>query len=91
MQIHIDLPGASPDEMEESVAIKVEVAVQDVEGIEQITSTSYENSAVVILEIDSDYDPSERLLEIQRRVDAINTFPVDIERPVLRRHKSSVR
>ena len=84
VQIHIDLPGASPEEMEESVAIKVEEAVQDVEGIEQITSTSYENSAVVILEIDSDYDPSERLLEIQRRVDAINTFPVDIERPVLR-------
>ncbi len=81
--VSITLRGSTPEDAEQSVAILVEEAVQDLEGIDEITSTSSEGSARVIIEIDSDYDPRELLSDIKSRVDAINNFPVEAEKPVI--------
>ncbi len=81
--VSITLRGATPEDAEQSVAILVEEAVQDLEGIDEITSTSSEGSVRVIIEIDPDYDPRELLSDIKSRVDAINNFPVEAEKPVI--------
>ena len=81
--VSVAVPGALPEEMETSVSIKLEEAVQDLEGIESITSRSFENSTSVSLQLDEGYDPQALLAEVKNRIDAINTLPVDAERPLV--------
>lgn len=83
INVSVTLRGATPEDTELGVAILIEEAVQDLEGIEKITSVSSEGSARVSIEVDSDYDPREMLADIKSRVDAINTFPGDAENPVV--------
>ncbi|MBU3001943.1 efflux RND transporter permease subunit [Paraglaciecola arctica] len=83
ISVSVTLRGATPEDTELGVAILVEEAVQDLEGIEQIISVSSEGSARISIEIDSDYDARELLADIKSRVDAINNFPADAENPVV--------
>lgn len=82
IQVNVTLRGATPEDVEKGVTIRIEEAVQDLEGIDRITSTSSEGSASIRIEVDSGYDAREMLADIKSRVDAINTFPVDAEKPV---------
>lgn len=81
--VSITLRGATPEDAEQSVAILVEEAVQDLEGIDEIISTSTEGSTKVSIDIDPDYDPREMLADVKSRVDAINNLPVEAEKPVI--------
>ena len=83
INVSVSLRGSTPEDVEQGVAIRIEEAVQDLEGIESISSTSSEGRALVSFEIDSDYDAREMLSDIKARVDAINTFPVDAEKPIV--------
>ncbi|MCP4288357.1 MAG: efflux RND transporter permease subunit [Gammaproteobacteria bacterium] len=83
VNVSISLRGATPEDVEQSIAILVEEAVQDLEGVDQITSRSGEGSATIGIEVDPAYDPRELLADIKSRVDAINNFPADAEKPVV--------
>jgi len=73
------LPGASPQETEEGITIKIEEAIQAIEGIRQITSQSREGSASVTVQVEEGYDVREVLDEVKIRVDGVNNFPVEAE------------
>lgn len=83
INIQISLPGSTPEEAEESLAVRVEEAVYDLEGIEQLISRSSEGGTTVSVEVDGQYDIRDLLSDIKIRVDAINTFPADAERPLV--------
>ncbi len=83
INVGVSLRGATPEDVELGVAVRIEEAVQDLEGVKQITSRSVEGSTNVAIEVDPDYDPRELLGDVKSRVDAINTFPGDAERPVI--------
>jgi multidrug efflux pump subunit AcrB len=83
ISVKVSLRGATPEDVEQGVSIRVEEAVQDLEGIERITSRSSEGSASISIEVDSGYEPRDMLADIKSRVDAINTFPADAENPVV--------
>lgn len=83
INVSVSLRGSTPEDVEQGVAVRIEEAVQDLEGIEQISSRSSEGSASVNIEIDSSYDAREMLADIKARVDSINTFPVDAEKPIV--------
>jgi multidrug efflux pump subunit AcrB len=83
ISVRVPLRGATPEDVELGVAIRIEEAVQDLEGIDRIVSRSIEGSTSVSIEIDSDYDPREMLDDVKGRVDAINTFPADTEKPII--------
>ena len=83
VSISVPLRGATPEDVELGVAVRIEEAIQDLEGIDRIISRSVEGSTRVQIEIDSDYDPRELLDDIKSRVDAINTFPADTEKPII--------
>ena len=74
--------GATPAEVEESIVIRIEEAIEGLQGIEEITSNASEGSARIRVEVTKGYDPRALLDDIKNRVDAINTFPQDTERPV---------
>jgi multidrug efflux pump subunit AcrB len=83
ISVNVSLRGATPEDVEKGVTIRIEESVQDLEGVEQITSRSSEGGAAVIIEVQNGYDPREMLADIKTRVDAINTFPVDAEKPLV--------
>lgn len=83
VSVSVPLRGATPEDVELGVAIRIEEAVQDLEGVEEVRSTSVEGSTRVRIEIDSDYDARVLLDDIKSRVDAINTFPADTEKPII--------
>jgi multidrug efflux pump subunit AcrB len=81
--VSVPLRGATPEDVELGVAVRIEEAVEDLEGIDKIRSISQEGATRVWMEIDADYDPRELLDDIKNRVDSINTFPAETEKPVI--------
>jgi multidrug efflux pump subunit AcrB len=83
ISISVSLRGATPEDTEKGIAILVEEAVQDLDGIKQLTSRSSEGSASVRLEMTNGADAQTLLNEVKSRVDAINNFPGSAEKPVV--------
>ena len=85
-RIRIQVPylGAAPEEVESGVVVRIEEAVQNIDGVQQIASTASEGSASVIVELESGADSRRVLDEVTNNVQAITTFPVETERPVIR-------
>ena len=79
--IDVRYRGATPAEVEEAVVVRVEEAIADLPGIEEIVSSAGEGSGEIRVDVDKGYEPRELLDDIKNRVDAISTFPDDVERP----------
>lgn len=79
--VAVVLPGASPEEVEQSLVLAIEEAVRGLEGIEDITATASEGAASVIIELMSSADRQKAYQDIQQAVDRITTFPGDAEKP----------
>lgn len=83
VSISMSLKGATPEDVESSLTIRIEESIADLEGIKQIKSTSSEGKSSVKVEIDKGYDAKDLLAEIKNRVDAINTFPSEADKAVI--------
>lgn len=77
-------PGASPDEIEHSINVRIEERIAGLEGIKKITSTAAEGAGAVTVEALPSFDPRELLNGVKAEVDAIDTFPEDAEKPIVR-------
>ncbi|MFW6339758.1 MAG: efflux RND transporter permease subunit [Wenzhouxiangella sp.] len=73
--------GGTPRDVEQGVLIKVEEAIQDLDGIREIVATAREGAGTITIEVEAGYDVLEVLDTIKGRVDAIATFPAETERP----------
>jgi multidrug efflux pump subunit AcrB len=83
VNIQVAYPGASPQEMEEGVVLKIEDNIRGLIGIDRFTSTSSENSASVRIEILKGFDMDVVLADIKNAVDKVPSFPVGMEPPVI--------
>ena len=83
VQIDVPYPGAAPQEVEEGVVIKIEEAIQDINGIKKIRSTAREGRGTVTVEVEQDANLESVMSEVKTRVDAISTFPALSEQPVI--------
>lgn len=72
--------GATPAEVEESLVIRIEEAIADLDGIDKIVSLANEGAARIRVEVLKGTDPHQLLEDIKTRVDAITTFPDEVER-----------
>jgi len=77
--------GATPLDVEEGVVVKIEEAIQDIEGIEEIVSTANRGYGDVRVEVHADYEVTDIMDQVKNRVDAISTFPDNTEKPVISR------
>lgn len=85
VSVSVPYRGATPEEVEESIVIRIEEAIADVEGIDEMVSYARSSSGTVNIEVHDDYDVRETLEDIQVRVDAIADFPPgDAEKPTVR-------
>ena len=83
IQVIVPYLGAAPQEVEEGVVIKVEEAIQDLDGIKSIRSQAYEGSGNVMIEVEQTADLNEVMSEVKTRIDAISTFPALTEKPII--------
>lgn len=79
----IPYPGAAPVEVEEAICIRVEEQLNGIDGIDRIHSTAREGVGQVFVELETTADSRRTLDEIKARVDAIDTFPEEAERPII--------
>ena len=84
--VSVPYRGGTPRDVEEGVLIKIEEAIQDLEGIREIIATAREGSGTVTVEVEPEYDVLEVLDNIKMRVDSIATFPAETERPTYQRN-----
>ncbi len=77
--ITITYPGASPQEVEEGIVLKIEDNLKGLEGVDRVTSTSRENSGTINVEIEKGRDIDFMLLQVKNAVDRVPTFPSGME------------
>lgn len=79
ISINVTYPGASPQEIEEGVILKIEDNLKGLNGVERVTSTSRENSGSIDVEIAKDENVDFMLLEVKNAVDRVPSFPIGME------------
>ena len=79
INIQTILPGASPEEVEEGIVLKIEENLKGLEGVEKITSSSQENAGSVTVQVLKGYDANDVIQDVRNAVDAINSFPSGME------------
>ena len=84
--ISVSVPylGAAPEEVEDAVCVRIEEAIQGIDGVKKITSRAEENIGTVVVQLELGADASRILDEVKARVDAIDTFPEETEKPIIR-------
>ncbi len=83
IDVRVPYRGAAPAETEEGVVVKIEEAIQDIDGIKQVFGFAQEGVGRVTIEVRDGFDPGTVLDEVKLAVDSISTFPVETERPVI--------
>ncbi len=85
IHVSVTYPGASPEEIEEGICIKIEEQIKAIDGISKILSTAREGygSVTVELDVDSDDEVKDILDEVKAEIDRIDTFPQDSDKPVV--------
>ena len=84
INVSVVYPGASPEDVEESICVKVEEQVQGINGLKRITSSSNEGYGSINIEIENGYDIDEVKDEVKSQVDGITSFPEGAEKPTVR-------
>ena len=91
IQVYVPYRGGTPEEVENGVLVKVEEAVRTVEGIDETRSTAREGSGTISIQLKDGVELNNVMDEVKLAIDAISTFPGDIERPVIREYTSQWR
>ncbi|MDA3901534.1 MAG: efflux RND transporter permease subunit [Spirochaetes bacterium] len=91
VQIRTVYPGASPEDVEIFVTDVIEEKLLEVENIQRMSSTSFENYSVISIQIDSDAnDPDKTKDNIREALSRVNNLPTAVtERPQYIEIKSS--
>ncbi len=75
INVSVPYPGASPEDIEESITRRVEEVLVGVQGIKRITSTASEGVGVITAEMTDFADATEVYNDIKTEVDSIVDFP----------------
>ena len=79
INVNANYPGASPQEIEESILIKIEESLKDITEIKKGVYRAFRNGGSASLEIHTDAELTDVLDKVKLRVDGIATFPAGME------------
>lgn len=79
ININVNYPAASPQEIEEGIIIKIEDNLKGLEGIERVTSVARENGGSITVETERGVNIDVVLAEVKNAVDRVPSFPADME------------
>ncbi|MFK5958852.1 MAG: efflux RND transporter permease subunit [Lutibacter sp.] len=83
ISISIAYPGASPEEMEEGIVLKIEDNLKGIVGVDRVTSVSRENSASINIETIKGKNIDVVLSDVKNAVDRVPSFPSGMEPPII--------
>ena len=83
VQVRIPYLGAAPEEVEQAVCIRVEEAIEGVNGMDKVHSNASEGMCSVTIELDQESNYNAVLNEIKGKIDGISTFPKETEKPII--------
>jgi hydrophobic/amphiphilic exporter-1 (mainly G- bacteria), HAE1 family len=87
-----DYPGASPEIVESEVSKKIEEGVNSIAGINALTSRSYENQSVVVIEFGLHIDGRKAADDVREKVAAIKpNLRTEVKEPRVLRFDPSAR
>lgn len=81
--VNVPYLGAAPIEVEKGVCVRIEEAIEGVEGVKKVVGDATEGMCAVFAEMEIDADEILVLNEIKSRVDGINSFPQETEKPIV--------
>ena len=83
VEVRVPYRGAAPAEVEEGVVVKIEEAIQNIDGIKRVFGYAQEGMGRVSIEMRDGSDAAAVLDEVKLAIDSISTFPVETERPII--------
>jgi len=83
ISINLTYPGASPEEIEEGIVLKIEDNLKGIVGIDRVTSVSRENSATINIETLKGKNIDVVLSDVKNAVDRVPSFPSGMEPPII--------
>ena len=90
VNISAPYPGASPDEVERSLAIKIEDRVAEMDDVDELNSVITEGAVTITVEFDNDVDIDVALDEVKREIDALQDLPEESEDITLAKFEPSM-
>ncbi len=84
ISVSVAYPGADPEEVEEGICLKLEEALNGIEGIKEITITAQEGVGSATIECQDGVDVSKVKDNVETEVNSITTFPKDSEPPIIK-------
>ncbi|EJL25539.1 efflux RND transporter permease subunit [Brevibacillus sp. BC25] len=77
-------PGASPEKVEQAVTKKLEEKINELQGLNYISSSSSLGVSFIMVEAKSDVDPKQKWDELRKKVkDAEADLPADAKQPII--------
>lgn len=76
-------PGASPDEVEQALATKIEDAIDTLDDVKEITSTVSEGVASISIEFAEGVDIDQKVQDVKREMDALQDLPEESDRIIV--------
>jgi len=87
VRITVEYRGASPEEVEESICLRVEEAIEGTPNLDRISTIAVEGACNVTVELIVGSDVDAATAEIKNRVDSIDTFPIEAEKPTVSKYE----
>ncbi|WCE30763.1 efflux RND transporter permease subunit [Vibrio sp. SCSIO 43137] len=87
ISINVAYPGGTAKQIDESITQRIEESLSGVAGIKKITSQSSAGSSSITVRKTSDTDLDKLLDDVRNRVNAINGFPEQAEKPQVVRNE----
>ena len=84
VEVSMPYPGATPEEVEESIIAKIEDQVSGLDDVKAVKSVAAPGMASVRIQMDSRTDMAQALDDIESAVNRIQSFPASAERPQFR-------
>ena len=88
IQLSVPYLGATPEESETGVCLRIEEALEGTENIDTLTTTAREGGCDSTIQLAQGADLNRLLNDVKGKVDAITTFPVETEKPIIRAFSS---
>lgn len=83
-EVQVVYPGASAEDVEESICQRIEDAVDDVTDLDEIRCDAREGIGTAIIDMVEGGDLDRFLSEVKTEVEAIDDFPEVVETPIIR-------
>ncbi len=82
-RVNVTWVGASPQDIEEQIVVRLEEAVSQIDGIDRLWAVAGEGNGVLFVIGKQGLDKAAFIQDIKRRVDSISTFPAAAQPPVI--------